>query len=303
VVIAIIAILVTLLLPAVQAARAAARRTQCINNMRQVGLAMINHHDTRGYFPHGNYNYVDSTFSTPPPYNDRQDRRCWMHDILPYMEEGSLFDRFHAYMETHPSALGFPDLGTVVESLMCPADPLSPKLHTFWGGLDGVPTQGFSGNFVACAGDDYFNPTGPASSAKRNGVFFAVSKVEISDIVDGASHTALVSEIILTPDTGSHDVRGRYYNPAHGGVLFSTRITPNTLVPDRFNWCSEDPLPKAPCVYTGTNMFLSTRSYHTGGVNLCQADGSVRFVADDVNALAYLALGSRNGQEVVGVGP
>jgi prepilin-type N-terminal cleavage/methylation domain-containing protein len=314
VVIAIIGILVTLLLPAVQAARAAARRTQCTNNMRQICLALINHHDARGYFPHGNYNYIDSTFSTPAPYNNMQDRRCWMHDTLPFMEEGALFDEFDQYMENNPSALGFPLLHTVVEPLMCPADPIGPKLHTFWGGLDPVltPTQGFSGNMVTCAGDDYFNPNivieatnkriaPPTSSAHLNGLFFAVSKVEIKDITDGASHTAMVSEIILSPDTTSHDIRGRYYNPAHGGVLFSTRIPPNTLVPDRFNWCAEKPLPRAPCTWSADNMFLSTRSYHTGGVNLGLADGSIRFIADDVNVLAYKALGSRNGQEVIGV--
>ena len=305
VVIAIIAMLVTLLLPAVQSARESARKTQCVNNMRQVALALMNHHDSKGHFPHGNYNYIDGTFNTPEPYNNMQDRRCWFHDTLPFLEEAALFDDFDTYMETNPSALGYPRLGTVVPSFMCASDPLSPKLHTFWGGLNDLPTQGFSGNYVGNSGDDFFNPTeingqkvqALVASSKLNGMMFAVSKVRIGQVIDGTSHTALVSEIILTPDIDSHDIRGRYYNPAHGGVLFSTRVPPNTQAPDRFNWCGKSPLPQTPCVWSGSNMFLSARSYHPGGANMAMVDCSVRFVDNGVDARAFKAAGSRNGEE------
>ena len=307
VVIAIIAMLVTLLLPAVQAAREAARRTQCINNLRQISLGLLNHESARQHFPHGNYNYIDSTGSTPEPYNGRQDRRCWFHDTLPYIEETALYDQFDAHMETGQSALAFVECGTVVSSFSCASDPLNPKLHTFWGGIpqDKVPTQGFSGNYVGNAGNDYFNPTHingekvstATSSSQVNGMLFAISKVRMAQIVDGTTHTALVGEIILTPDTDAHDIRGRYYNPAHGGVLFSTRIPPNTSVPDRFNWCAKSPLPQTPCVWSGENMFLSARSYHTGGANMAMVDGSVRFVTNGVDAAAFKAAGSRNGEE------
>ncbi len=308
VVIAIIAMLVTLLLPAVQAAREAARRSQCTNSQRQIALGLLNYESANQHFPHGNYNYIDSTGSTPEPYNGQQDRRCWFHDVLPYIEEGSLYDRFDEHMSApRASALGFPQLGTVVPTFSCASDPLNPKLHTFWGGLNGLPTQGFSGNYVGNSGNDYFNPThineekvSPSiSSSKLNGMLFAVSKVRVAQITDGTSKTALISEIILTPDTNAHDIRGRYYNPAHGGVLFSTRIPPNTAVPDRFNWCAKSPLPETPCVWSGENMFLSPRSYHPGGVNVANVDGSVRFVSNGANAAAFKAVGSRNGEEVI----
>ena len=300
VVIAIIGILIGLLLPAVQAAREAARLAQCTSHIKQLCLALHSHHDAYGRFPHGTYNYIDSTFSTPPPYNNMQDRRCWMHDTLPYLEQGAFFERFDEYMDSHPSALGFPESRTMIPTLVCPSDPTSPKLHTFWGGLDGVLTQGFSGNLVVCAGSDYFNPGGLTSSARLDGLFFAVSKVRIADVSDGTSNTAMASELILSPDTDSHDIRGRYYNPAHSGVAFSTRIPPNTMVPDRINWCADHPVPQAPCVWAGDNMFVSPRSYHQGGVNLGMADGSVGFVSDLIDARIFRAYGSRNGGDLTG---
>ena len=321
VVIAIIGVLVALLLPAVQAAREAARRTQCKSNLRQLGLAAMLFEDANGHFPHGTYNYIDSTFCTPPPYGTHdgrgcgsasqpqpQDRRCWMHDMLAFQEETSLYDRFVAYMETpRSSALGFPDSHSVLPVAMCPSDPISPKLHTFWGGLGVVPTQGFSGNYVANAGSFYFNLAERGSplttleaSAQLNGMMFAVSTVEMGDITDGTSKTLLLSELILVEDTDSHDIRGRYYNPAHGGVLFTTLYPPNTTTPDHFNWCANTPPPLAPCVWTGTNMHLSARSYHQGSVNVARADGSVDDIASGVDLLVYNAMGSRNGQETVG---
>src|SRR5262245_885803 len=306
VVIAIISILVGLLLPAVQKIREAARRMSCSNNMKQVALGLHNHHDTYGKFPHATCNYIDSTFMTPPPYNNRMDRRCWAHDLFPFIEQDNLYRELIAFFNSGSSvsysALGFPKMQTVVPSLMCPADPLSPKLKTYWGGLNGAntPHQGFSGNFVVCAGDDFFNDTNYLKSANLNGVMYALSKTTVADITDGTSNTALVSELILVEDAGSHDIRGRYYNPAHSGVAFSTRLPPNTRVPDVFNWCSNNPPREAPCVWSDDFIFVLARSYHTNGVNVGLCDGSVRFVSNAVNPATYQALGSRNGRNVPG---
>jgi prepilin-type N-terminal cleavage/methylation domain-containing protein/prepilin-type processing-associated H-X9-DG protein len=301
VVIAIIGILVSLLLPAVQSAREAGRRTQCANNMRQVALAFHLHHDTNKRFPHGTYNYLDSTSdnpSSPAPYFNTQNRRCWAHDLWPFVEQTALFDAFKAHMDTGASALAFQLQHTIVPLYMCPSDGESPKLQTFWGGI-GTPTQGFSGNMIVCAGNDYFNPGGKVNSANLNGMAFALSKVTFAAVTDGTSNTVLVSELILSPDNAGHDIRGRYHNPAHGGVNFSTRTPPNSPVPDQFNWCSPRPVRRAPCVYTGTNMFVAARSYHPGGVNQAMADGSLRFVSNTIDAVVYSAIGSRNGGESV----
>jgi prepilin-type N-terminal cleavage/methylation domain-containing protein/prepilin-type processing-associated H-X9-DG protein len=301
VVIAIIAILIGLLLPAVQKIREAANRLRCSNNLKQIAIGLHNHHDTYGHLPHATYNHIDGTGSTPAPYNGKYDRRSWGHDILPFIEQDNIYRAFTAYVDGagNPSSLGFPQMDTIIKSLMCNSDPTSPKVRTFWGGF-GTPNQGFSGNYVVCASNDVFNPGGTAGSVNANGVIFALSRTTLAEITDGTSNTAMVSELILSPDTTGHDIRGRYYNPAHSGVAFSTLYPPNTQVPDQFNWCHGTPVKRAPCIYTGTNIFVLARSYHMGGVNLALADGSVRFIRDTVNPAAYKALGSRNGGEVPG---
>jgi hypothetical protein len=246
------------------------------------------------------------------------DRTCWFHDTLPYLEAGSLHQEFMKYMNLPPapnasSALNFPLSGRVVPSLLCPSDANSPKKFTHNSGGDELKGQGFSGNFVGNAGSAYMNrlaTTDPdyetyknqrlVMSAKANGILFAASQVKMSQIEDGSAHTVLLTEIRLVPDEGSNDIRGRYYNPAHGGVFFTTLEPPNSPLQDQFAWCSTTPPPYAPCIYTSENMFITARSYHAGIVNVCRCDGSVSTVSESVDLLVYNALGSRNGGETVG---
>jgi prepilin-type N-terminal cleavage/methylation domain-containing protein/prepilin-type processing-associated H-X9-DG protein len=324
VVIAIIGILVALLLPAVQAARAAARRAECVNNMRQVGLALFNHHDSRRRFPHGTYNWIDYHLTAADPYSTRENRRCWLHDTMPYFEETQLFAQFAEHQRQGGIAYDFPYCSTPIDILMCPDDPTNPKTQT-WSfstvGVVGPPpsldgkgaSQGFSGNYVTCSGDGFFNPGPPIgkppaykNSTKLNGIFFAVSKINAKDITDGSTHTAMVSELILSPDETDDDMRGRYYNPCGGGANFTTLYPPNTSVPDKINWLSTQPVPEAPALtgpsgsgrWLAQDAYLSARSYHEGGVNILMADGAVTFMPDDVDPQVYKSLGSRNGGEI-----
>ena len=307
VVIAIIAILIGLLLPAVQKVREATARTKCQHNLRQIATGLHAYHGANNRFPHGTYNQIDDLGAWVSPYNGTQDRRCWFHDTLPFVDQESLFRDFDIHMKTGASALGFPGLQTIVKSYMCPSDPLGPKLNTYWGGI-GTPNQGFSGNYVAVVSSTYFNEGGPAASLNLDGMFFAASKVRLSDVTDGASNTGLLSELILVKDgiprdpSGTHDIRGRYYNPAHSGIGISTRVSPNTSVADQFAWCSNAPPAYAPCNWSGTNMYVAARSYHNGfgGANFAMADASVRFIGNRVNPIAYKAIGSRNGGESPG---
>lgn len=334
VVIAIIGILVALLLPAVQAAREAARRTQCTNNMKQVALAILNYENQRKVLPRGTYNYIDSTgHGTAPPYgkhdgtsagsphpnDDKFDRRCWFHDVLPFVEERSLSEAFEDYMGNrlawgpYPSAFDFEQAPTVVHSFVCPSDSVSPKTHTFHPGNYAL-TQGFSGNYVGCAGSYYQNKLRTdspdyqdykdnllLSGSKVDGLLIAGTNVKLARCTDGLSNTALVSEIRLVEDTRGNDSRGRYYNPAHGGVLFTTLEPPNSERGDEVSWVSSlNDVSLAPIAERGEGdpYFLTARSYHPGGINLARGDGSVEFVSENINRDAYQALGSRDRGEV-----
>jgi prepilin-type N-terminal cleavage/methylation domain-containing protein/prepilin-type processing-associated H-X9-DG protein len=301
VVIAIIGILIALLLPVVQAAREAAKRMNCSSNMKQLALALHNHHGALKCFPPGLYNYIDDGNTPIPTYVDRKvRRRCWMHDALPYFEEGVVQRDLIEYMKVGSEVRGAVDFAgnaTVIPPLICPSDGNSPKTKTFETNSSGTIGQGFHGNLVLCAGNGYFNPGGHANSAKLNGVFYAGSKTKVKDIVDGTSKTAIISELIVCPDVTGGDHRGRYYNTYTGGILFSTLEPPNTSLPDRMRFVQ--PLAKSPGLATNENIFIAARSYHSGGVNLGLADGSVRFVSDTVNVVAYRALGSRGASEAV----
>jgi len=311
VVIAIIGVLVALLLPGVQAARESARRVQCANNLRNLALGVQLHVSARKHFPHGTYNYIDSTEYTPPPYGnfdctnsagdgirDPQDRRCWMQDILPYVGEVPLYERFVTHMKAGHTALVFPERTTVVSVFVCPSDSVSPKVKTVLLPPDG---QGFSGNYVACTGNGFFNSPDLCAGAKLNGLMFTVSRVRPRDVTDGLAHTAMLSEIVLSPDITDSDLRGRYYNPGHGGASFSTLYPPNSIdAADRIYYCSSGRVPEAPCQSAnGANnpKVVSARSHHTGGVHVALADGSVNFISSEVDELVYRALGSRNGNE------
>jgi len=128
------------------------------------------------------------------------------------------------------------------------------------------------------------------------------AQTRLDDIRDGTTNTLLASEIILVKDgpigSGEQDIRGRYHNVRHAGALFSTKYPPNTSQPDRHNYCSNK-LPEAPCTPTGTNVIVSARSYHSGGVMCALADGSVRFLSETVDSDTYHALGTRAGGEVI----
>lgn len=293
VVIAIIAILIGLLLPAVQKVRASAARSKCSNNMKQVALALHLYHDSHGNLPHGTYNEFASTDINP---YGKYNRRCWAHDILPFIEQDPLYRKFDTYMEGGGGALGFSDRASVISTYVCPADPNGPKTETF----SDRANQSFSGNLVVNASSGYFTDTGTAISRSLDGMLFALSKVKLTQVRDGTSNTALVSETVLVKDTTGHDIRGRYYNPAHTGAAFSTRLPPNTATPDVFEWCGSDTPSYAPCTWNVQYMFLLPRSLHTGGVNLATADGAVRFVSNGVTPSAFQAAGSRDGDEPVG---
>jgi prepilin-type N-terminal cleavage/methylation domain-containing protein/prepilin-type processing-associated H-X9-DG protein len=296
VVIAIIAILIGLLLPAVQKVRAAAGGMKCSNNLKQLGLALHSYHDAHACFPPGKF----PPMSTIDAGNDF-DRRTWMPKVLAYLEQEALANEVEAWHTPAPPAMtwqGCPHRWIPMPTLMCPSDPANPKTITY-GNTTPETSQSIHGNYVLCAGDDFFDPPYSLDGGDLNGCFYWKSRTRIADVTDGTSNTLLGGELIVVPDRTTHDIRGRYYNDAHNGsALFSTKYPPDTSVPDRSMWCN--PIPRAPCALGNTDRVQSQRSYHPGGVNSVFGDGSVRFLADGVNLAVYQALGTRAGGEVPG---
>jgi prepilin-type N-terminal cleavage/methylation domain-containing protein len=309
VVIAIIGVLVGLLLPAVQAARATARRMTCANNLKQVGLGMHSHLQAMRTFPFGQSLLMSGSaqFSpiNPSAAAGQNDRRSWFQPLLPFVEQQPLADRVAIWAASFPSSglVTFISVSsTPVPAFMCPEDPNAGKNKTF--STSSGTSQGFHGNYVACAGSGTFgnrlSSTGAAllsdanNGSQANGMFRASRAVSAREVTDGLSKTLMLSEIRLWPDNGRDDLRGRYWNTLWLNSSFSAFQQPNTSAFDNMECSVADP---ACGTTSSTGRVMYARSGHSGGVCASLGDGSTRFISDTIDLAAYRALGSRNGGE------
>lgn len=305
VVIAIIAILIALLLPAVQQAREAARRSTCKNNLKQLGIAMHNYHDTHRTLPPGGLGstiWSQPNYSGYTDYHDSVARAGWMQMILPFIDQAPLYNQFTPYMngtEPYANPMNWPEADTLIPTLLCPSDPGSGK-NQMWRGTGPSLEPVCFGNYVACQGSTS-NDTG----RNLNGLFYQMSAIRMRDITDGTSNTFLTSEIRLVPegsgtpvDTTS-DWRGLYYNLFGATCWFSTEFPPNTTQSDIVRRCIDTP--QMPCIQDGGgSQRIFARSQHTGGVHVGLADGSVRFISENIDGQLYGYLGSRADGKVLG---
>jgi prepilin-type N-terminal cleavage/methylation domain-containing protein/prepilin-type processing-associated H-X9-DG protein len=319
VVITIIGILIALLLPAVQAAREAARRMQCTNNLKQLALACHNFEAANGQLPYGRkYDLWD-------PYT-------WTEFVLPQIEQQAVFDGFwtlpqKGYVvvpDTTPSPLGpkgndarmRASRHTPIYEFCCPSDftPVANELSTAEYGY-------YRGNYRGCTGsgdmygDDVLDESTGVSSWWK-GVFGVThgqsfDKTEslgsrIADITDGTSNTLLLSEgIVPGPTSGWGGDFGETFYGNMGGSLFSAAQTPNSTAADQVHaMCpatAGDTGYPALCDEIGVDVgaHAAARSKHPGGVNAAMADGSVQFFSDNTNLVLWRGLGTRAGNEVV----
>ncbi len=308
VVIAIIAVLMALLLPAIQKVREAANRMRCASNLRQVVIALHNYHNDHNQFPAGQYNSLASDHA---PLG--RARSCWMQAVLAHLEQNALSQSAENLYRTNPTAgpaISVPGRANPVRILMCPSDPANPKnftLHTnLPGGLDNSGSQldrsqGSHGNYMLCGGSSHFGTPSNVNLQTTDGIFHVRSQTRLLDIRDGSSNTLIASEIIIIPDAGGNgDFRGRYFNSWTGEGLFSTANPPNTAAGDFIYSCNATP--RAPCAAAASARnppYKYARSYHNQGVNAVMADGSVRFFHDTVNPAAYRNLGTRSSGDSI----
>jgi prepilin-type N-terminal cleavage/methylation domain-containing protein len=316
VVIAIIGILVALLLPAIQAAREAARRNQCMNNIRQIGIAMMNHESAKKHLPDGAVQiYAPNATSDPTRFS-------WVTILMPYLEEASLYERIDWKV---PLAQREKDGDTShhipFETYTCPSDERVGIVNDFYGARgnyagnvgigviwmqDVSPKQDCSQKpawISACPsqplyppGDPRRNPEADKSSLSRFGTFMVNHGRRMSEFEDGTSKTAAVSEVRKIE---GRDTRGTLHFGA--GVLYMHDYPPNyTQVTERTRYCLT--VNYAPCTATSNEWAGAwrhfARSAHSGGVNLMMVDTSCRFVTDSVGEDAWKTIATPKGGEV-----
>ncbi len=312
VVIAIIGVLIALLLPAVQAAREAARRTQCGNHFKQVGLALHNYHSTQNALPIGR---MGSYYSYPNGVDGESQRRSWVMGILPFLEQGPAFDgvNFGAAFYSDPNK-------TVVlltlSVFQCPSDSTSlqesdtPNVRSK-GNL--AANWGNSHYFQAEAGRGGDGPDpfgGPAGTVSFGGAPFRGNvSLNFAEILDGLSGTLLLGETVDGQNrasngnaSGAYDHHGDYWNDDFNASSFEAYTAPNSKVPDQMGssplYCGSNYLKNPPCLAV-TPAFNAARSRHPGGVHVLFADGSARFLKDSVDLATWRSLSTTTGSETV----
>jgi len=305
VVIAIIAILIGLLLPAVQKVREAAARLQCMNNLKQIGLAMHNYHDSYGYLPP----LSDVSNGTSPawPYVGSY-LHTWSTHIMPFMEQGNLFATANIQIPSWTTAAG--DVNKVIREstvkvYLCPSDQEVP-IFDFKDTVSGTVYSRYARhNYMASVGvgDLPGTDTVGYDVPKPGAAFSMNSKVKLTDIVDGTSNQALVSEIVKS---SGNDVRGA--TSLVDGAFYRHDDSPNTATPDgmrggQYAECASTK--DAPCTGISNANDIpkwryAARSRHTGGVNVLLGDGSVRFVTNSIPIATWRNLGVTNDGNPLG---
>jgi len=288
VVIAIIGVLIALLLPAVQQAREAARRIQCTNHLKQLGLAMHNYHDTFGSLPYGQFNGQQEEDTSENP-----NRATWFIASLPFVEQSAMYDNVKGLMATS-AANTWPEeiRNTVIEGFVCPSDPNGGK----------VGNDGFQGNYLGNAMHDMMVRAIASDPSRMSGLFYVKSSVGLKDITDGTSNTLMFGEIRQSPQTEC--TIGNYWNGWGMESMFSTVFSVNSPAPDFVPdgtavtnpWRDTFAQPE-----NGDNTMTcySLRSAHPGGVMTTRADGSVTFIPETVNGNTLHYLSRRDDGQVI----
>jgi len=298
VVIAIIAVLIGLLLPAVQKVREAAARAKCSNNLKQLALAMHNYHNTSGRFPIGAQGIACPGLTGSPL------RTPFMPFLLPYFEQDNVY-RLYDFTQSFNAAANTNAIGIKLTIFQCPSDEDRPKFTGSGGAMDYKGNYGLNwGRWNYCdQGGPSTNPPPLNVGTDGRAPFYERYGAKMEDIADGTSNTLMWLEMLQgIGETAPLDRRGRLWNNDSCGYTVSTRFPPNSPNPD-YTLCNNNPEVGLPCILgagDATNYYMGSRSRHTGGVNVALCDGSVRFVANAIDLATWTALSSLAGGEAVG---
>jgi prepilin-type processing-associated H-X9-DG protein/prepilin-type N-terminal cleavage/methylation domain-containing protein len=296
VVIAIIGILIALLLPAVQAAREAARRMQCSTNLKQVGLAMLNYENTYKMLPIG-MNIALPVFKA----------HSALTALLPYVEQEDLYSRYDFRLRIYdPSGVNLRVTCIHIPAYLCPSDDAAGRI------MNGAFARS---NMVVCFGSATVGKS--ATDWTTDGAYQRDICKRLADFTDGTSSTAVASEVIAGRDdnySDDHcfDARGVWSEGSSMGACAYTHLnTPNSSVGDALLIDSGQrncvPDIKMPCSDSAGNTYwgeyAAARSRHPGGANVAFADGHVSFYTDTVDWQTWRALGTISGAEPIQAEP
>ena len=351
VVIAIIAILIALLLPAVQQAREAARRTQCKNNFKQVGLALANYHDVYNQYPLGAVcTDLSGTNSCGTNFRHAEWGMSWLTALLPYFDQAPAYNQY----DTNLPCADNPEVTSIpLAALKCPSDPYNDRIVVGNGGatpargpIRDVNSRYSKGNIAGNYGGGYANENTSRRgvddspnwdrSSRHTGAFWSRGArndrfgASYADILDGASNSVVIGEVLTSRDNSNGDCRG-CWGLAHGPVFsaytrtasanvsdngppdFPGMSTPNHPATDRQGnrideadcptFCGNDVGdPDTRCRDCGGDGRggNAARSRHVGGVHLGMGDGSVHFISNNIDSGTYRALLTIQGRETIG---
>ncbi|MFL5329946.1 MAG: DUF1559 domain-containing protein [Gemmataceae bacterium] len=301
VVIAIIAILIALLLPAVQKAREAANRTRCRNNLKQIGLAIHNYHDSNNFFPPG----YSATNPGPSFEDDNGPGWGWAAHLLPYVEQTALSASID-FKQDIKAPVNENARATIVSIYLCPSDPGDQVFTvTAAGGspmmeATGQPLRVAHGNYIGVFGQPEISADpgflDPDRGLQRRGMFYRNSRLRFSDVTDGTSMTLFVGE--------------RSTNIAYStwvGAITGAEVPPHQ--PNPYSYDAEgapvlclghsgdenDIPPHTPnSIVAHVDDFWS---FHPQGVNFLMVDGSVQNINNTINPVIWRALATRAGGE------
>ncbi|AMV19758.1 DUF1559 domain-containing protein [Planctomyces sp. SH-PL14] len=291
VVIAILAVLVAILLPAVQQARQAARRSQCSNNMRQLGLGMHNYHEVSNVLPYGWDTFEGS----------------WHCQILPFIDQGALWNKF-IWQESGPGNWDSGSANTVacatfVPTFICPSYSGPSKL-TNQGITDRRPVSYRASTGSKAVADESNDITGQTVVAfdevPQDGMFWGCSSVRFADVSDGLSNTIMIGESYTDPQY-SKDGQGmdfwQFGSPQTGG--WAPGNTSGGEFTEFVGSCNGPINARLQPSVHGAIMEASFGSYHPGGAFFVIGDGSVKFISENIDIVSYQGMGSRAGNERV----
>lgn len=297
VVIAIIAVLIALLLPAVQQAREAARRTQCKNQLKQLGLAMHNYHDTARQLPPGTVKWIGDPGRTGPT-SQYYDDHCWYSMMGPYIDQAPWYAtiNFNAQIsDASNDAARRMKIGLYG----CPTDGMK---NNEWGSNTWARWRG---NYVVNWGNTNYGQQASGGVNFGGAPFSYRGSSNFSAITDGLSNTLMMAEVITSNTSPGWGGPISEIQISTGGQTFNGWLTPNSPACDlawRICPAAGDLNGISCCSPAGNDVsqYFTSRSKHVGGVQVVMCDGAVRFISNNIDLNVWRGLTTARGGETLG---